>query len=187
MMYILYEYMRKQRPTFSSVRKVTLNGCYGINTNDNNNGVYPLLPFVYTYIRPLHHVNPDHRFPLLFILFLLPSEPFPSTFITVLLYIHFLYYIQALYTIIISSPFLPIQLAAVRPNVYFGLEVNIYCRPDEYIRYIIIISPPSTCTNTRVYSPDSRILQPHPQITLKPWPFVRLNCRWLLVDDLHGI
>lgn len=97
MMQILYEYMRKQRPTFSSVRKVTLNGCYGINTNDNNNGVYPLLPFVYTYLRPLHHVNPDHRFPLLFILFLLPSEPFPSTFITVLLYIHFLYYIPLLF------------------------------------------------------------------------------------------
>jgi hypothetical protein len=49
MMYILYEYMRKQRPTFSSVRKVTLNGCYGINTNDNNNGVYPLLPYIYIY------------------------------------------------------------------------------------------------------------------------------------------
>lgn len=61
------------------------------------------------------------------------------------------YTFPILYTIIISSPVLPIQLAAVRPNVYFGLEVNIYGRPDEYIRYIIIISPPSTCTNTRVY------------------------------------
>jgi len=52
---------------------------------------------VYIYIRPLHHVNPDHRFPLLFILFLLLSEPFPSTFITVLLYIHFLYMYNIIY------------------------------------------------------------------------------------------
>jgi len=49
----------KQRPTFSSdaVRKVTLNGCYGINTNDNNiTGVYTryrmytyILLYIYTY------------------------------------------------------------------------------------------------------------------------------------------
>jgi len=53
--YILYEYTGKQRPTFSSVRKVTLNGCYGINTNDNNNGVYTrrhmyILLYIYIYM-----------------------------------------------------------------------------------------------------------------------------------------
>jgi len=159
MMYVLYEYTGKQRPTFSSVRKVTLNGCYGINTNDNNNGAYPPATgaCIYIRIRPLHHVNPDHRFPLLFILFLLLSEPFPSTFITVLLYIHFLY----IYKPYIIYYYYSLSHIYIYSRSYARKPISTTGR-DEYIRYIIVISPPSTSKFARTLSGFRGILWPLP-------------------------
>jgi len=143
MMYVLYEYTGKQRPTFSSVRKVTLNGCYGINTNDNNNGVYPPPPpHAYTYIYG-HCITST---PIigsrcyLYCFYCSPSRFHPLLSLFYCTYISYIYRIQTLivYTVIISSLVLYTIQSVARP------EANIDYRPDEYIRYIIVVSPPST-------------------------------------------
>lgn len=137
-MYVLYEYTGKQRPTFSSVRKVTLNGCYGINTNDNNNGVYPPPLHVYTYIYG-HCITST---PIigsrcyLYCFYCSPSRFHPLLSLFYCIYISFIYII---YTNLIYYYYsLSYTQTVAHP------EANIDYRPDEYIRYIVVISPPST-------------------------------------------
>lgn len=165
-MYVLYEYTGKQRPTFSSVRKVTLNGCYGINTNDNNNGVYP--PHVYTTIAYIYTAiasrQPRSSVPaaiyIVFIALRAVSIHFYHCF-TVYTFPIYIYNIYKPYIIYCYYFFSYIQSVA-RP------EANIDYRPDEYIRYIIAISPPSTYKYARILSGfriTAATSAEHPQVT----------------------
>lgn len=157
MIYVLYEYTGKQRPTFSSVRKVTLNGCYGINTNDNNNGVYPPPLHVYTYIYG-HCITST---PIigsrcyLYCFYCSPSRFHPLLSLFYCIYISFIYIIYTnliLYTIIIPSP--------IHRRSHARKPISTTGRMST--SGTLLLYHHRRLKNSHVYFPDSGILWPHP-------------------------
>lgn len=158
--YILYEYTGKQRPTFSSVRKVTLNGCYGINTNDNNNGAYPppLPSYIYIYIyRCVYTCIYGHCItstPIigshcyLYCFYCSPSRFHPLLSLFYCIYISYIIYepYNIIYTIIISSP-----CVRIYSRSYARKPISTTGRMST--SGLLLLYRHRRLTKTRVYSP----------------------------------